>query len=221
MRQPQYAGWATSNYFLQVSMGTTNRNLLTSLFTKSDQAPKPQVRQTAWPVCLPAPTLATGSQLLACTLGSPACTPCPPSAPFMWSLMWAKPYKAWCWGLPPKELPHCRQMKKNTTIQIVHELKKKRFGKEIHQNYKIMAEFTALHLLYQKKKVLHCFMAKKCVVSKSILYLVFVCGHAEQLVGSQFLDQGLNPDHGTKSTKSEPLDCQGTPLDLFKCIVQC
>ena len=46
-------------------MVTTNGDLLTSLFTNSDQAPKPQARQTARPVLLPAPTLAPGSQLQA------------------------------------------------------------------------------------------------------------------------------------------------------------
>ena len=34
-------------------------------------------------------------------------------------------------------------------------------------------------------------------------------------VGYQFPDQGLNLGHSCKNSKSEPLDHQGTPRDLF------
>ena len=42
-----------------------------------------------------------------------------------------------------------------------------------------------------------------CMVSNFFkIYLFIYLGHAAQLAGSQFPDQGLNPGHGTGSAKS-------------------
>ena len=164
-------------------MGTTNGDLLTSLFTKGDQAPKPQVHQTAWPVLLPAPTLAAGSQLLAWAPGFPACTPRPPSAPFMWSLMWTNPHKGGCWGLPPKELPHYSQMKKNYNYVNNVWIFKKDSGKKYTKTIKLWL-ISLLCIFCIRKKNLTLLYSRKKSSLKSILYLVFVLGHTEQLVGS-------------------------------------
>ena len=47
------------------------------------------------------------------------------------------------------------------------------------------------------------------------LWLFF--GHTLQLVGSQFLDQGLNLDQNSESLASQSLGHQGTPLKSVAC----
>ena len=48
-----------------------------------------------------------------------------------------------------------------------------------------------------------------------IFVVVFGCGLQWLDVGSQFPNQGLNPSHNSESTKSSPLDHQGTPTGNF------